>query len=37
VWAAALLGEHIGAATVAAALAVLACVVATQRARVGSR
>jgi drug/metabolite transporter (DMT)-like permease len=33
-WAAAILGEHVGPATVAAALAVLACVVATQRARV---
>jgi drug/metabolite transporter (DMT)-like permease len=34
-WAAALLGEHVGAATLAASLAVLASVVATQRARVG--
>ncbi|QEC49643.1 DMT family transporter [Baekduia soli] len=34
VWAAAILGEAVGAATVAAALAVLACVVATQRTRV---
>ncbi len=32
-WAVLLLGEHVGPATVAAALAVLACVVATQRAR----
>jgi len=34
-WSAALLGEHIGAATLVAALAVVASVVATQRARVG--
>lgn len=34
VWAAALLGEHVGAGTVAAALAVLASVVATQRTTV---
>jgi drug/metabolite transporter (DMT)-like permease len=34
VWAAAILGESVGPATVLAALAVLACVVATQRARV---
>jgi drug/metabolite transporter (DMT)-like permease len=33
-WAALILGEHVGPATVAAALAVLACVVATQRTRV---
>jgi drug/metabolite transporter (DMT)-like permease len=33
-WAALILGESFGAATVAAALAVLACVVATQRTRV---
>ena len=33
--AAALLGEHVGPATLGAALAVVACVVATQRARVG--
>jgi drug/metabolite transporter (DMT)-like permease len=33
-WSAALLGEHVGPATVFAALGVLACVVATQRARV---
>jgi drug/metabolite transporter (DMT)-like permease len=32
-WSAALLGEHVGVATVATALAVLACVAATQRAR----
>jgi drug/metabolite transporter (DMT)-like permease len=34
VWAALILGESVGAVTVGAALAVLACVVATQRARV---
>ena len=34
VWAAALLGEAVGAATVATSLLVLACVAATQRARV---
>ena len=34
VWAALLLGEQVTAATVAAALAVLACVALTQRARV---
>jgi drug/metabolite transporter (DMT)-like permease len=34
-WSAALLGEHIGPATLVAALAVVASVVATQRARVG--
>jgi drug/metabolite transporter (DMT)-like permease len=34
-WAAALLGEHVGPATLGAALAVVACVVATQRTRVG--
>ena len=34
VWSAALLGEAVGAATVAIALLVLACVAATQRARV---
>jgi drug/metabolite transporter (DMT)-like permease len=33
-WAALILGEHVGPGTVAAALAVLACVVATQRTRV---
>jgi drug/metabolite transporter (DMT)-like permease len=32
-WSAALLGEHVGIATLATALAVLACVAATQRAR----
>jgi drug/metabolite transporter (DMT)-like permease len=32
-WSAALLGEHVGPATVLTALAVLACVAATQRAR----
>jgi drug/metabolite transporter (DMT)-like permease len=32
-WSAALLGEHVGAATLVTALAVLACVAATQRAR----
>jgi drug/metabolite transporter (DMT)-like permease len=32
-WSAALLGEHVGLATLATALAVLACVAATQRAR----
>ncbi len=37
VWAALILGESVGPATVLAALAVLACVVATQRTRVGSR
>ena len=37
VWAAALLGEEVGLATVAASLAVLLCVVATQRTRVGPR
>ena len=36
-WAALVLGEHVGAATLVAALVVLACVVATQRTRVGSR
>jgi drug/metabolite transporter (DMT)-like permease len=34
VWSALLLGEPVGAVTVGAAAAVLACVVATQRARV---
>jgi len=34
-WSAAVLGEHVGPGTLLAALAVLACVVATQRARVG--
>ena len=34
VWAALILGEHVGPATAAAALAVLVCVVATQRTRV---
>jgi drug/metabolite transporter (DMT)-like permease len=37
VWAALILGESVGPATVLAALVVLACVVATQRTRVGSR
>jgi drug/metabolite transporter (DMT)-like permease len=37
VWAAALLGEHVDAGTIAAAVAVLACVVATQRTRVVRR
>jgi drug/metabolite transporter (DMT)-like permease len=32
-WSAALLGEHVGAATLVTAVAVLACVAATQRAR----
>jgi drug/metabolite transporter (DMT)-like permease len=32
-WSAALLGEHVGLATLLTALAVLACVAATQRAR----
>jgi drug/metabolite transporter (DMT)-like permease len=36
-WAAALLGEHIGAVTLVAAVAVVGSVVATQRARVESR
>ena len=36
-WAAALFGEHIGAGTLIAALAVVASVVATQRARVEHR
>jgi drug/metabolite transporter (DMT)-like permease len=36
-WAALILGESVGPATVGAALVVLACVVATQRSRVGSR
>jgi len=36
-WAALILGESVGPATVGAALVVLACVVATQRTRVGSR
>jgi drug/metabolite transporter (DMT)-like permease len=35
VWAALILGEDVGPATVGAAVAVLACVVATQRTRVG--
>ena len=34
VWSAALLGEQVGLATIAASLAVLLCVVATQRTRV---
>jgi drug/metabolite transporter (DMT)-like permease len=34
IWSAALLGEHVGPATIAAALAVVASVLATQRARV---
>jgi drug/metabolite transporter (DMT)-like permease len=33
-WSAALLGEHVGAATLAASIAVVACVVATQRTAV---
>jgi drug/metabolite transporter (DMT)-like permease len=33
VWSALLLGEHVGLVTLATALAVLACVAATQRAR----
>jgi drug/metabolite transporter (DMT)-like permease len=37
VWAALILGEAVGAATVAAALAVLACVIATQRTRVARK
>ena len=37
VWAAALLGEEVGPATVAASLVVLASVVATQRTRVDPR
>ena len=37
VWAALILGESVGPATIGAALVVLACVVATQRTRVGSR
>jgi drug/metabolite transporter (DMT)-like permease len=36
-WAALILGESVGPATVLAALVVLVCVVATQRTRVGSR
>ncbi|MCW2994662.1 MAG: family transporter [Conexibacter sp.] len=36
-WAALILGESVGPATVGAALVVLGCVVATQRTRVGSR
>jgi drug/metabolite transporter (DMT)-like permease len=36
-WAAAILGEHVNAITLLTALAVLACVVATQRTRVASR
>jgi drug/metabolite transporter (DMT)-like permease len=36
-WAAALFGEHVGPGTLIAALAVVASVVATQRARVGHR
>jgi drug/metabolite transporter (DMT)-like permease len=36
-WAALILGESVGPATIAAAVAVLGCVVATQRTRVGSR
>jgi drug/metabolite transporter (DMT)-like permease len=36
-WAALILGESVGPATIGAALVVLACVVATQRTRVGSR
>jgi drug/metabolite transporter (DMT)-like permease len=37
VWAALILGESVGPATLGAALVVLGCVVATQRTRVGSR
>jgi drug/metabolite transporter (DMT)-like permease len=37
VWAALVLGEAVGAATVAAALAVLGCVIATQRTRVARK
>jgi drug/metabolite transporter (DMT)-like permease len=37
VWSAVLLGEHVGAATIVAALAVVASVLATQRARVERR
>jgi drug/metabolite transporter (DMT)-like permease len=37
VWAAAILGERLDASTLLAAVAVLACVVATQRTRVASR
>jgi drug/metabolite transporter (DMT)-like permease len=37
IWSAALLGEHVGAGTIAAALAVVASVLATQRARVERR
>jgi drug/metabolite transporter (DMT)-like permease len=37
IWAALILGESVGPATVAAALVVLTCVVATQRTRVRSR
>jgi drug/metabolite transporter (DMT)-like permease len=37
IWAALILGESVGPATIAAAVVVLACVVATQRTRVGSR
>jgi drug/metabolite transporter (DMT)-like permease len=36
-WAAAILGEHVNAITLLTAVAVLACVVATQRTRVASR
>lgn len=36
-WAALILGEDFGAATIGASVVVLACVVATQRTRVGSR
>ena len=36
-WAGLILGEHLSATTVLAAAAVLACILATQRARVGSR
>jgi drug/metabolite transporter (DMT)-like permease len=36
-WAAAILGEHLNAITMLTAVAVLACVVATQRTRVASR
>jgi drug/metabolite transporter (DMT)-like permease len=37
IWSAALLGEHVGAGTIAASLAVVASVLATQRARVDRR
>jgi drug/metabolite transporter (DMT)-like permease len=37
IWSAALLGEHVGAGTIVASLAVVASVLATQRARVERR